>query len=109
MSYFEGYGYSDDVAFISGIERADYIDTISCYWHELVLNGKVIGKCRMEYHSGGWSFKAILDEGYALKAGKCLETCDRKCRCGLPCALEPMHDYDEGLEKCRCIKPSVAS
>jgi hypothetical protein len=72
-SVFFANGYSDDNAGMTGTEEQGYDDySVHNRWFELLLDGKVVGRCQMEHTGGGWEFRAEL-EGHDLRAGKCLE------------------------------------
>jgi hypothetical protein len=68
--HFEAWGYSDDCAGISG---ADCESEYDCggEWFELLVNGVVVGKCRMQYADRNWTFEA--ESSVDISAGKKLE------------------------------------
>ena len=75
---FIGSGYSDDCGYLEGAyinKPNEFIDESQmCHaWYELLVDGKVVGRCQMR-HEGGWEF--VYEGDIEIKAGKLLERPD---------------------------------
>lgn len=68
-------GYSDDCAHITGTDpELDEYEVFS-HWFEARLDGRPIGRMRMDYHDGGWRFEFVSDE-HELRAGAVIDADD---------------------------------
>lgn len=57
---FSAQGSSDDMAWLTGVEESEY--ETPCKWYDFVVDGKVVGRARMNYDRwGSWVFEVESD------------------------------------------------